>query len=142
MLGLMAAVGMMVFLGGMLLTAILSLAIGFVYPAMAANFARRGTFGACFDLGEMMAFIRRNFSNYLMVWLTSILVGVLFVVVYTFLSFIPCIGTLLMIPASVSAAFFIYMVNGHALGQALALDPGPTLAPPQEPPAIAAGTAG
>ncbi len=117
-------------MGGWMLTAmlccgiglIISLALGFVFPAMTANFSRRGTFAACFDFHELFGFIRRNPSNYLMVWLASVLAGLLVAVIYSGIAAIPCLGSFLALPVIAAGMFFNYMVSGHALGQALAFD--------------------
>jgi hypothetical protein len=114
-----------VFFGIMLVSMAYSFVLGFVIPAVTANYARQGTFASCFAAREILDFIRRNFSNYLMVWLAGFLAGLGFAVVYMFVAFIPCLGTLLAFPVSMAAVFYIYMVNGHALGQALALDKAP-----------------
>jgi len=138
-MGIVMVVCMLIFFAGLLFGMLYSLVIGFLLPAMTANFARRGTFASCFAVREIFDFIRRNSSNYLMVWLAGILAGLIFAVVYMVVNFIPCLGALLAIPLSLAGVFYIYMVNGHALGQAIALDPSMALAPAPDQPAIAEG---
>lgn len=114
-----------------LLAMLYSLLLGAIYPAITANYVRHGTFAACFDLKEIFAFIRRNFNNYLMVWVAGLGAGLVFVAVYMVVSFIPCIGSLLSLPLAAAGTFYIYMVTGHALGQALAFDAPPAVEPVQ-----------
>jgi|SRR3990172_5033683 len=106
-----------------------SLALGFVYPAMTANFTRHGAFAACFNFPEILAFIRRNGTNYLTVWVAGLLAGVVYSTVFSVLYVIPCIGPLLALPLSLVGLFWIYMVTGHAVGQAMALDKEAVLRP-------------
>ncbi|MBI3240831.1 MAG: DUF4013 domain-containing protein [Chloroflexi bacterium] len=97
-------------------------ALGAVYPAIAANYARRGTFASCFNFGEVFGLIRRNPSNYLLVWATGLLIGVVTSAVISFVNFIPCLNLLLIWPAIMLAAFWSLMGVGHAVGQLLAID--------------------
>lgn len=99
-----------------------SWALGFIFPAMTANYARRNTFASCFSFSEIFAFIRRNTSNYLTAWIAGMLAGVLYSVVFSMLYVVPCIGPMLALPLSMVGVFWIYMVTGHIVGQVLALD--------------------
>jgi len=116
MIGAFMGLGMLGMFGCIGVGMLFSLLLGFVLPSVTANFSRKRTFVSCFEAGEILGFIRRNFSNYFMVWIASILAGVLFSFIYLFINFIPCVGSLLAIPASAAGIFFIYMVSGHALG--------------------------
>ncbi|MBM4422569.1 MAG: DUF4013 domain-containing protein [Chloroflexi bacterium] len=121
-MGLSFGMGMMLFLlcGGV--AAIGSLALGFIYPAMTANFLRHGTFAACFNFPQIVGFIRRNASNYITVWVSAILAGIVYSMAASIVYLIPCLGSVLALPLSAAGVFWIYMVTGHALGQALAFD--------------------
>lgn len=126
-------------LGGTMLLGLLAfgaamayaLLIGALLPAVAANFVKRGTFAACFELRAIFSFIRANFNNYLMVWLTGIVAGLAVYAIYFALNFIPCIGFLFALPVALAGGFFILMAAGHALGQALALEAAPERQPDQ-----------
>jgi hypothetical protein len=107
------------------LAMVYGLVLGFLFPAIAINYAKQGTFASCFDFKTIFSFIQRNFSNVIMVWLAALGAGVLYVGVYMVVSFIPCIGTIIALPLGAIGAFFIYMVTGHAAGQAMAYDEGP-----------------
>lgn len=130
MIGPLMGLGVLGMFGCFGIGMLFSLLLGFVFPAVTANFSRKPTFAACFEFNQILDFIRRNISNYFMVWITAVMAGIVVSFVYMFLYFIPCFGQLLMLPASAGGAFFIVMVGGHALGQALALDAG---ASPAEP---------
>jgi hypothetical protein len=99
-----------------------SFLLGALFPAVAANYARRGTFASCFNIGEVAGFIRRNPSNYLMVWLTGFLAGLIYTGAVSVVNFIPCLNLILVWPVSALAIFWMYMTLGHAVGQLLALD--------------------
>ena len=101
-----------------------SFLLGALFPAVAANYARRGTFASCFNIGEVAGFIRRNPSNYLMVWLTGFLAGLIYTGAVSVVNFIPCLNLILVWPVSALAIFWMYMTLGHAVGQLLAMDTG------------------
>jgi hypothetical protein len=132
MVGAYMGLGMLGMFGCFGIGMLLSFLMGFVLPAVTANFSRKRTFASCFEVSAILGFIRRNLGNYFMVWLSTLMAGVVASFVYTFLYFIPCFGQLLLLPAAAAGTFFIYMVGGHALGQALALDKGEA-APTQLP---------
>jgi hypothetical protein len=113
-----------------------SFLLGALFPAVAANYARRGTFASCFNIGEVAGFIRRNPSNYLMVWLTGFLAGMIYTGTVSVVNFIPCLNLILVWPVSALAIFWMYMTLGHAAGQLLALDAAhPAASAPQLSPA-------
>lgn len=99
-----------------------SLSLGFVSPAVTANYARHGTFASCFNFSQIFRLIRRNPSNYLMVWATGFLAGLIYIGAVSVVNFIPCLNLLLIWPVSAFASFWLYMALGHAVGQLLALD--------------------
>jgi hypothetical protein len=97
------------------------LAMGFVQPAVAANYVKHGTFAACFDLRAILAFIRGNLNNYLMVWVIGLLIGLGLGAAAGVVNFIPCLGPLIYLPVVMAGSFYSLMASGHALGQTLAL---------------------
>lgn len=118
--GVLFGVGFLMMFLSLGLMMIYGLVLGFSFPAIQANFVKHGTFASCFDFKVIIAFIRANFNNYLMVWLTGILAGLAVGAIYMVISFVPCIGSLVALPFMMAGAFFILMVSGHALGQAMA----------------------
>lgn len=65
-----AGLGAAGLLGGLTLTAVLSLLFGYVAVAAVVNFAHRGRFGAAFDAGELRAVAFDG--DYAVAWLVSI----------------------------------------------------------------------
>ena len=51
------------------LTLLYSLGYSVVSPAITANYARLGTFAACFEVKEIFRFIRKYAGNYVLAWL-------------------------------------------------------------------------
>ena len=87
---------------GLLLVCAISvyaLLLSFLMPAIFLNFARKGTFAACFEFGEIWRIMSRNLGDYIVAWLIIIVVsiGVSFVIgmVAGVLAFIPCCGWIL-----------------------------------------------
>jgi hypothetical protein len=120
--GAALGIGFLIAFAGFGLTMIYSVLVGLLMPAVTAHFVKRNTFAACFELRAIFDFIRRDVSTYLTVWVASLLAGLAVAGVYMVVNFIPCIGSLFAIPVSMAGGFFIFMVNGHAIGQALALE--------------------
>ena len=124
------------------------LALGFVYPAIRATYARRGTLASCFDFRAHLRFIRDNPGNYLMAWLATLLGGIILQFAVMALYIIPCFGQLLLLPVAGVGSFWLVMVSGHAVGQVMALEeagsaPSAPLPPPpsSEPPEPASPSA-
>jgi hypothetical protein len=100
---------------------IYGLLISFLLPAIFLNFARKGTFAACFEFGEIWRIMSRNLGDYIVAWLIIIVVsiGVSFVIgiVGTVLAFIPCCGWILAWILFGVAGVYIAAVFGHLFGQ-------------------------
>lgn len=106
-----------------------SLALGFLSPAIAANFARQGTLASCFNLSQIITLIRRNANPYLMVWVTALLAGVIYLGISSASSFLLCLNFLILLPA----VFWMYTMIAHATGQFLALANPELSQPPSSP---------
>jgi Protein of unknown function (DUF4013) len=130
--GLLFGAGMLMLFLSFGLMMIYALLLGFSFPAITANYVKHGTFASCFDFKAILAFIKANLNNYLMVWVAGLLASLAVGAVYMVLSFIPCIGFLFALPIGLGGGFFILMVSGHALGQALALEGAPAVATPHD----------
>jgi hypothetical protein len=109
-----------------------SFLLGFLYPAILAEYARRGTFAACFDLGAIARFIRRDPGQYALAWLAeiglSLAVGLVGFVALLVLSAIPCLGSLALLFVLGLAAFVMLMFNSHLAGQLIRAGATPALA--------------
>jgi hypothetical protein len=122
---------------GLLLVCLLSiyaLLLSFLLPAIFLNFARKGTFAACFELGEIWRIMSKNLGDYIVAWLIIIVVsiGVSFVIgiVGTVLAFIPCCGWVLALILSGVTGVYIAAVFGHLFGQIGAEPPDQSLTIP------------
>ena len=118
---------------GIVLICILALyllALTFYFPAVYINFARKGTFGSCFAIGEIFSIISENTSKYLTAWLVSIVggivVGIVLFLVSVVLGFIPCIGWIISWVISALASVYLFAIISHLFGQVVA-DPAADL---------------
>jgi hypothetical protein len=119
------------FLGGSVfcgLAILYSLVFSFLSPAIAANFVRHKTFASCFNFGQIIALIRRNPNPYLMVWVTALLAGFIYLGISSVSSFLLCLNFLVLYPA----IFWVYTMIAHAVGQFLALDAPELSQPPSQ----------
>ena len=103
-----------------------SLIIGIISPAITAQYVRRGTFAACFDLGAIARFMSQNLAAYFTMWAGTVVIGLLVSSVLgavgTFLNIIPCFGALLSWPLFGAGIFITLLVMGHLVGQLLRAD--------------------
>jgi hypothetical protein len=97
------------------------LLLTFYYPAVYINFARKGTFGSCFEIGKIFKIISEHTSKYLTAWLISI-VGAIVVSIIVFLvsfvlALIPCIGWILTWVVSALSTVYLFAIYSHLFGQ-------------------------
>ena len=122
-LGSVFAVGIVCLVGGLF---IYGFVLGFLYPAILAEYARRGTFAACFDLAAIARFIRRDPGQYALAWLAEIglglAIGLVGFVAGLILSAIPCLGSLALLLVFGLAAFVVLMFDSHLVGQLMRAD--------------------
>jgi hypothetical protein len=99
------------------------LLLSFISPAMVANFARRGTFAACFDARTIGRLIGTDPKSYLTVVVTLVALGIGAGVVIgplaAMLSLIPCLGYLAYMLLYGGFLFYMFLVQGHLVGQLL-----------------------
>jgi hypothetical protein len=128
-LGSVFAVGVVCLVGGLFIYGFI---LGFLYPAILAEYARRGTFAACFDLAAITRFIRRDPGQYALAWLAEIglglALGLVGFVAGLVLSAIPCLGSLALMFIFGLAAFVVLMFNSHLAGQLMRADTNAVLA--------------
>lgn len=120
---------------GILLLCILILyllALSFYFPAVFINFAKKGTFGACFEVSEIIKIVSRNSSKYLTAWLVTlvagIVVGILMSVVGAIFAAIICIGWLITWVVTALGSVYLFAVYAHLFGQ-VAADESASLMP-------------
>jgi len=110
-----------------------ALLISFLMPAICLNFARKGTFAACFEFGEIWRIMSKNLGDYIVAWLIIIVVGIAasFVIgiVGSVLAFIPCCGWILAWILFGVTTVWILAVFGHLFGQIGAEPPGQAMVP-------------
>jgi hypothetical protein len=98
--------------------------LSFGYPAICVNFARKGTFGSCFEFSEITKIISTNLSKYLTAWLISIvggiIVGTILGIVGAVLGFIPCIGWIIGWFIGAIGGVYISTIFAHLFGQVAA----------------------
>jgi hypothetical protein len=107
------------------------LLLSFLMPAILLNFARKGTFSACFEFGEIWRIMSKNLGDYIVAWLiiivVSIAVSFVLGIVGTVLAFIPCCGWILAWILFGVAGVYIAAVSGHLFGQIGAEPPDQSL---------------
>jgi len=86
------------------------LVFSFFYPAMMLHYARMGTFGALFQVGEIVRIATRNIADYLMGWLA----GLLAVIILGAVNVVPCIGQLI---TAIAGVAWLNTVTAYAYGQ-------------------------
>lgn len=108
---------------GTALSLVAWLLLSFISPAMVANFARRGTFAACFDARAIGRLIGTDPKSYLTVVVTLVALGIGAGVVIgplaAMLSLIPCLGYLAYMLLYGGFLFYMFLVQGHLVGQLL-----------------------
>lgn len=97
------------------------LVFSFYFPAVYINFARKGTFGSCFEIGKIIKIVSENTSEYLTAWLISIvgaiLVGIIIAVAIGLLGWILCIGWIIAWLISAIGSVYMYVIFSHLFGQ-------------------------
>ncbi|MFC2052972.1 DUF4013 domain-containing protein [Chloroflexota bacterium] len=101
--------------------AIYFLVFAFLFPAINLNFARRGTFGSCFQIKDIMQLVFNNFGEYLIAllvsWVAALLVSMAVSILGIMLVLVPCIGWILMIVIGGVTNVWIGTIYAHLVGQ-------------------------
>ena len=97
------------------------LVLSFYLPAVYINFARKGTFGSCFEISEIFKIVSANTSQYLTAWLISIVaaigVGIIISLAVSLLGWIICLGWILAWLIGAIGGVYIYTIFSHLFGQ-------------------------
>lgn len=97
------------------------LVLSFIFPAVFINYSRKGTFGSCFQLGEILPLITANLAEYVTAWVVtfaaSLLVGLLVGAAGMLVGWIPCIGWIILWAISAVAGAYLGVVYAHIFGQ-------------------------
>ena len=102
------------------LTMVYGLLYAIIEPALYIQVARTGQIGAGFNFKEIMAIIKRNTGDYVVVVLVPLVIGFGFTIVFGIIGIIPFAGlclVFLLIPVMLVFAPYIQIVFGHLYGQ-------------------------
>lgn len=112
--GLLASGGIMLLFCLMMLFII---ALLFLTPALLIQYAIKDDFGSLFRVGEIMAIIRNNLADILIVFAVMIVAGLAISLVSGVLSLIPCLGWIAAVIIGLAVGPYISFVSGHLYGQ-------------------------
>lgn len=97
------------------------LALSVVFPCAYLQYARRGTFGAFFQLQEIFAMIGKDAGAFFTAWgiylATTIALSLVAGAVGGLLGWIPCAGQLISIVISLGGGIYVLLVFAHLFGQ-------------------------
>ena len=92
------------------------------FPAVQINFAHKGSFGSCFEIGAIIKRATGDFGNYLLAWLMylvfAFVIGLIGGTIAGILAIIPCIGWILSLLITAVMTPLIGVVYAHLFGQA------------------------
>jgi hypothetical protein len=100
------------------------LAILFISPAIMIQYGRTGQLGSCFRFGEVIAIVRRNVGDILIVFVAVVVVIFVYGAFTSFLSIIPCLGSIIGLLVSLVFGPYVMMMTGHLYGQIAAKESG------------------
>lgn len=86
------------------------LAFSFLQPALLIHYARTNSFGALFQVGEVIKLATQNIGEYLMAWVTGLIAGAIFGIVS------PVLAILCIVPLFIGIAW-VTSVTYYAYGQ-------------------------
>jgi hypothetical protein len=81
------------------------------------QYGRTGELGSCFRFGEVIAIVRRNVGDILIVFVAVLVVSFIYGAFTSILSFIPCIGWIISVVISLAFSPYVMMMTGHLYGQ-------------------------
>ena len=106
-------------LGGLVI--VYGLFLSIVYPAILVIFAREGTFASCFKFREVIDLISKNAGNFFTAWGISLAaalgVGFIAGIVSGVIGWIPCVGWVVALVASMGSTVYATAVYAHLFGQ-------------------------
>ena len=105
-----------------------ALALSVIYPAICVEFARKGTFAACFQFKAIFGDIGRNVGPFFTAWgiylATTIASGIVGGIVGTVLGWIPCLGQIVALVAGLALTVYTGLVFSHLFGQFSTIETG------------------
>lgn len=94
-----------------------AVALLFLTPAIAIQYAIKDDFGACFRVGEIWTIISDNFADIFIVFIVTLLAGFALSLVTGVLSLVPCLGWIAAAALGLAFGPYLVMVTGHLYGQ-------------------------
>jgi hypothetical protein len=94
-----------------------TVALLFLTPGLAIQYAIKDDFGACFRVREIWDIITGNMADILIVFVVTLLAGFVLSLVTGVLSIIPCLGWIAAVILSLAFGPYLVMVTGHLYGQ-------------------------
>lgn len=112
-----------------------AIALAFIAPAIAIQYARTGEFGACFRFGEVLGITRDHLADIFITFLVAFGAGLLMALATGVLGLIPCLGWIAAALIGVAFGPYLTYVLGHLYGQigAKVVDSGGGKYLPDEP---------
>jgi hypothetical protein len=114
-----AGTGVSILLGCLIV--LYALALSVFMPAVQVNYARKITFGSCFEIGAIIRLATGNLGNYLLAWLAylvfAVLAGLVGGGIAAIFGWIPCIGWIFAILITALITPLIGVVYAHLFGQ-------------------------
>ncbi len=118
-----AGTGIGILLGCLISLYVLALTV--FMPAVQINYARKVTFGSCFEIGAIIRLATSNLGNYFLAWLAylvfAMLAGLVGGGIATILGLIPCIGWILAVLITAVITPLVGVVYAHLFGQVAAV---------------------
>jgi len=102
----LSAVAGIISVVGLCLLFIYAIILMILFPAIAIRYAVTGSFGACFQFGQMFSFIGSNLGNYIIAILLTLVAG-----------FIGELGIIACFVGVVVTMFYALLFEGHLFGQ-------------------------
>lgn len=97
------------------------LLVSFLYPAVMLHYAKKSTFGACFEIKAIFALVSSNFSDYITAWAvwigSSFVLGIALSIISAVIGWIPCVGWIVTLAGSLFVGVYITTIEAHLFGQ-------------------------
>lgn len=106
---IMAGIGVLAMVGMSCIVFIFALALMVIGPAIAIQYAREGTLGACFRFSEVIGIARDNIGDIVIALVVVFAISF----VLSLVSIIPIIGWIILLAANM----YVIFITGHMYGQ-------------------------
>ena len=100
------------------------LAVALITPAIYVQYIRHGSFGSCFQFGEIMNITRSQIGNIVISIVALIGVSLVLSIVLGGVNIVPCLGQIVSVLGLLVMAPYMQMVTSHLYGQIASLVDG------------------